>query len=516
MHSLGVHPQPLIELAEKSAFALSNTDAWLHRRVERVSFTSQLMVRRQVSVDFTIPPRLPAFRAIEGATNEYFVPIALLRKWPPPMQFDFRAAQGEPISLLTSRKNQQIDSAALLGLAPDGPTKDVIEDDLRGVVCESPREARVHLERIGAALGERHRNGELDTDDLKKWVPAVRVATSLAANSLIWARVQGEELSRHVVKFSFEYPAPRNFHLHSRVLAALSWQPIRIQLELPTLGERGSQHLEVDLPPELEAQRVQFRVLPFPPQQPAVDGGRVKRAGVVIWHAVKGTSRAPFAATQVVLHGIWRKLLVLLGLPRSSFGERHPKHLIRPAAGDPYAWNSRDRAYFYIASSQHQYGLVTMHVAVANRTIINGALAMAVGTAALLTAFTLIRNRVIDADHIEPAVTTLLLVPVILGSLVVRPGEHPMVRRHLGAVRGLATVNGALPVIAAVALIGLGPDATGDDLLVWWRGLAIAAWTTAVLLGLSWLLPPARRERFVRPSEATPKKVPGGGLEVED
>lgn len=512
-----VGPPPLVELAKKSVFALSDTDRWLHRRVDRVSFTPQLMVSRQVSVDFTIPPGLPPFREGSDGVNEYFVPIALLRKWPPPMQFDLRSPENEPISLLTSRKSREIDAAALLALAPPGPLKVLLEDRLCDVVRADAVAAQTHLETIGNAIGNGFRSGALDATERSAWVPALKLATSLAANTLIWARVTGDAHSRHIVKFSQEYPAARNFYLHSRVLAALSWQPIRIQLELATLGERGSQHLEVDLPPELQAQRVQFRVLPFPPQEPEpTEKGQVERALHALGSGARALASAPLEAAAVVVHALWRKGLALAGLPRNPTGDKVPKHAVRPRRGEPYAWNTNDRAYFYMAGGDYQYGLVTMHVAVANRTIINGALAMAAGTAALLTVFLYFRDQIVHLDHIEPAVTTLLLVPVILGALVARPGEHPMVRRHLAGVRGLLIVAGALPVVAAVVLVTLGPKPSGDDLYGWWLGLTIAAWAVAVLVALSWLLPPARRERFVRPDEARPKLVEGGGLEVED
>jgi hypothetical protein len=75
-------PPRLAEVATRGADAISNTSPWLHRRVERVAYTERLIIRRDISVDFTIPEGYPPFEEHTDGTCTFYVPISLLRKWP--------------------------------------------------------------------------------------------------------------------------------------------------------------------------------------------------------------------------------------------------------------------------------------------------------------------------------------------------------------------------------------------------------------------------------------------------
>lgn len=76
----------LRELARANAFALRDTAGWLHRRVERITYTERRMVRRQFSVNFSIPLAKDggsAFRAYKRLPDRrfvYYVPVAALQK----------------------------------------------------------------------------------------------------------------------------------------------------------------------------------------------------------------------------------------------------------------------------------------------------------------------------------------------------------------------------------------------------------------------------------------------------
>src|SRR4029077_2474209 len=79
-------------------------------------------------------------------------------------------------------------------------------------------------------------------------------------------------------------------------------------------------------------------------------------------------------------------------------------------------------------------------------------------------------------------------VPALLGYLLVRPGEHPLVRRHIVGVRLLVLGSGSIPVVAAIVLLAnQRPDAS--DVQPVWIGLTVIAWLIAGGLTLSWFLP---------------------------
>src|SRR4051794_436160 len=112
-------PHSLAVASAQNYDAVANPLDWIHRRVESISFTERLTVQRRISVDFTIKEQFSPF--IAGRDSEhpslYFLPIALLRKWPPLMQLDLRTAEGDPIPLLTTGKNREIDAAVLRRIA---------------------------------------------------------------------------------------------------------------------------------------------------------------------------------------------------------------------------------------------------------------------------------------------------------------------------------------------------------------------------------------------------------------
>jgi hypothetical protein len=101
----------------------------------------------------------------------------------------------------------------------------------------------------------------------------------------------------------------------------------------------------------------------------------------------------------------------------------------------------------------------------------------------LLAFYWLCADSIVDVN--TSAITTLLLVPTLLGYLIVRPNEHPMTREHLAGVRFMVLVSGLLPILAAVALIGAGKEPAASDVDYLWRDLAIAGGTLTTLLTVS-------------------------------
>ena len=72
--------------------------------------------RRSVSIDFTIPkippvpnsaapmadpPKSPGQTDEQGTVARYYVPLSLLKKWPPVIRLDLRSNSGDPVPLLT-------------------------------------------------------------------------------------------------------------------------------------------------------------------------------------------------------------------------------------------------------------------------------------------------------------------------------------------------------------------------------------------------------------------------------
>src|ERR1700758_5611029 len=91
-----------------SATAYAAHEEWLYRRVETIEFIGRHSVKRSISVDFEVPSRLPSLRdrAPKGTS---LVPISVLHKWPPLMDFDFIGPTGHPTSRYIGTTNKHLD-----------------------------------------------------------------------------------------------------------------------------------------------------------------------------------------------------------------------------------------------------------------------------------------------------------------------------------------------------------------------------------------------------------------------
>src|SRR5213080_505470 len=94
----------LLEILGRENAGLLRDLWWIHRRVDSLAITEQLMIRWRISIDFTIPDARP-FETSDGR-KLYYLPVSILAKWPPVMRFDLRDEDDRPLPLLTRRKNR--------------------------------------------------------------------------------------------------------------------------------------------------------------------------------------------------------------------------------------------------------------------------------------------------------------------------------------------------------------------------------------------------------------------------
>lgn len=478
----------LERIARESGFALRDTTLWLHRRVERITYTDRLIFQRRVSVDFTIPERLPPFATRPDSRSVYFVPIALVRKWPPVMQWDLRDEHDTPLPLLTSGKNRRVDGEALVGLAPPGKLRDCVEPLLRAVPREPWHIARNVLSQLGGVLNQWE--PQMDDEDFADWFRASEVAAMMVTSSVLWARVVAYPGQRQIVKFSYEEPVEPDLVLRRRLVSAFSWASIRTFFVLPNFGERASYHLEVSPPIGLEVNRVFPLALDRAPPRPGPAQPMPKRLTAL------RVTRAPYVVLRQLARGLRQKSSDTFRTARATDDPVPPRHLFEPAPGSIYQWNARERAYIYASVTMNQFATARVDFAVTNRVLVRSSLLASLLITALLWICAVLADIV--ASHANLAATVLLIVPGLLGYLVVRPGEHPLVSRHLIGVRLLALLAGGLPVAAAILLLVHRTDrvlSSGrvvpvvPDVGLWWTWLAVAATVTTLLLGASWLLP---------------------------
>jgi hypothetical protein len=221
------------DIAVGFAALLTRQAAWRHRRVETITVLSHELVRRSVSVDFTVP--VEHRDDIRLSENEWVVPLALLAKRPL-AHFDLRMEDLSSVPLLRSEETQLV-GRELLYL--------MLDLDL-----EEGLDARADrlIERVLATNGD-----DLDAIDaglsaLEERVGPVPGFAALAerlARGFLLCAVVGDVSRRRVLKFAYDEPLDR---------------PDRVVhfYDAPGCTEAASYHAEVDVPDEMRARTTEL------------------------------------------------------------------------------------------------------------------------------------------------------------------------------------------------------------------------------------------------------------------
>jgi hypothetical protein len=476
-------PSRLEEIAAATARPLLlDTEKWIHRRVERVTYTDRELLKWHFSVDFTINEGFVPFVKHVGLPDEYYVPVALLRKWPPLMNLDVRDEGGCPIPLLTAAKNRAVDAAALAGLVPPDASGKGLEALFKEIAhAASVKEADLSLARLAAKV--KQMLPSLSQDEADDWLRIVVLATNFAWNSLLWVRVRSVPRQRQLVKVGFEAAAPAPGPLRRRLRSTLGVGGEWIRLDLHNLGERGSYHLEFVPPPGTDVLEARLHV-----RDPLSVSKKPK------WYELKRQRerRKERRSRREKYSGPATKRRFRRSL-RSV-----PEQDALPGARTAYTRNLVSRAHLYVAESSGQSGRAHILIAPTRREFLTGALYASVLTTALLWFSWGFAPALVEEHHEAPTVTALLLLPVLLSYLFTQPIPSPVARRMIAGVRILTRTVTLLPVIAALVMLGLtNLDRHGNTNIGliedWWLGLAIAASVLSLMLGITAKLLPRSR-----------------------
>jgi hypothetical protein len=228
---------------------LSDEARWIHRRVETVDLLAQELVRRQVTVEFTLPePLLEDLRI--GPDGPWCLPIAILEKQPL-RNFDL-LEDDEWRPILGREHNGPIAAALVLAAARLAIGSDTVDAE---VVHQLDRVAQGDLDDARAALTALRRRAQHDPqvaaileDDTSGYF-----VETLATNYMLIALL-AEPRRRRILKYSYDE------HLRfirgrpgraRRVAARLGWSALVIDVAVPTAAHTASYHAEVVVPEEL-------------------------------------------------------------------------------------------------------------------------------------------------------------------------------------------------------------------------------------------------------------------------
>ena len=209
------------EIAEAADVLLRHQAAWRHRRVETITVLSHEQVRRQVSVDFTVPEAQR--EGLRISADECVVPLALLIKRPL-VHFDLRNEEQHAIPLLTAEQHRAIARELLRRqLDDDLDAGELIE----AVLADEPRD----VEHLIGAFEDAH---GVELADFRA------TAVVLSQYFIAWAIVRGLD-RRRVFKMAFDEPVGQKSFVYL--------------IGAPGCTEAESYHLEVAVPEDIKARR---------------------------------------------------------------------------------------------------------------------------------------------------------------------------------------------------------------------------------------------------------------------
>jgi hypothetical protein len=244
-----------LESVELRAFGLivfammADWKAWVGRRVETVTFLDPDTVRRQVSVDFTVP-ELPTIFELEGRSLQ-FLPLALLRKRRL-THFDLHDETGKTLPLITGRANGALAASALVEAARafqsnqrlDAFPRGNLSDDLWQIATLPTYEARAVWRSLALIRdGDTPRERDLRQALTKSW-RFMSFANDLSRNLLVATPllVDGEE--RRIIKFAYTEQARYPRSLARPQLSFLSTRGVedgpRCTLTIGAIVESGT------------------------------------------------------------------------------------------------------------------------------------------------------------------------------------------------------------------------------------------------------------------------------------
>jgi hypothetical protein len=254
--SNGLDPSDFATIGNLNVSLMLQWNQWVHRRVDSVRFVDGGTIRREVSVDFTLPWW---FHRVRGTPvdrpSRQLVPLGLLRKGTL-VNFNLRNESETVLPLLTTSQNGVVAEAslvALAGLVLESDVPSAIQCDIRQLVTEPPGEARESLTR----LFQRRDPANQARAALGRNQTFRSISTALANFRLALTMVDIACHQRRILYFSYHEAlwSDRYRSLSKRayqMVELATGRPRNFLLMVPTAGDADSFHFEAEAPKTLK------------------------------------------------------------------------------------------------------------------------------------------------------------------------------------------------------------------------------------------------------------------------
>lgn len=414
-----MHDRSQLERVGQSAAVVLRREAtWIHRRVETLDFPlpDTPTVRRRISIDFSIPADLePIDPGTSQRPSRFYVPLSILRKWPPLDRLDLFGEDGRSIPFLTGLQNRELDAIVLAQMAAHlAGAEGLSEDEMRQIegIALSRDAGRDALEEICPPFDIRAKGTLSKALDVLREDPIfIRLARTLCEQTILWLRTEGDVHDREIVKFAYDLPwdgNPKSLDSTSFGLA-----PFVFEFATPHAGATGSYHLHLETPPQLKA--IAAELVLFENASDVREGQDIPKESI--------------------------RYQVTPGRPASApYGDFE-------AHADVHG----PTAKFYLTGDRTELaGRAYVKVKVDVDGFLRGASLGCLLIALIIGAFAWKHKQVMSNS--DAAVAALLVVPALLAFLL-RPSEHVLVGSLIGGLRRIAVLVGVWPLVASVLVV---------------------------------------------------------------
>jgi hypothetical protein len=437
------------QMASVALSLLTDPERWIHRRVEQIEFIDRQTIRRQVSVDFTLPNGLTSVGSFDGR-DIYLAPLFLLKRdhprpvrvgrkkhwWTPqrpsyrrrlPMSLfsdlDFVDDRGRRLPLITREQSVTIANAMLQQAAVQvigGPVSDATHDLIADIADGSRGRRKKALRDI--FLRNRNLPNAGERTLLRSSPIFAELACMIATHLPVICLFTEGPPGRSIVKLSYVEPLEID-HSSSkgRIRRSLGVKSENLAVGISEIGAAASHHIEISIPDDLRVNYVSLT-------------GKNYTVANVPWQKLNAESK-DYAIRQV---------------------------------GSARAGN------LYLTELPHsrRMGRVSIKMRVRRSRFLMGALVASGIITLVLTVLALVAKDILEADQSEALVAALLLLPSVVATYIARPGEHVITARMLRWARFALVGNAALPFIAILVFLTTPAEVSAKNPGVYVGGLA--------------------------------------------
>jgi hypothetical protein len=414
-------------MAEVALPLILNPDRWIHRRVEQIEFIDRRTVRRQISVDFTLPTNVTPVGRFEGR-DIYLAPLFLLKRdhprplrvgrphhrWTPwrpeyrerlPMSLfsdlTFVDETGERLPLITRRQSTRLANAVLYLAAAQvigRPLSKEITDKITDIAFGNRAVRKDALQDIfvrggGGASPERL--------SLRAAGWFAELACMFATHLPIVCLLTDGPPGRSITKLSYVEPLGDDYSAaKGRVRRSLGLKSENLAVGVNEIGGAASHHIEVVIPDDLQVNYLSL-------------GGKSYTVANAKWHELKDEEK-DYSIRQV-------------------------------------GTASSGNIYLSEPTYTRRMGRLSVKMRVKRTGFLVGAFVASGIITLVLAVLALLAPEVIDNVNSDASVAALLLLPSVVAAFIARPGEHMITARMLRWARFALVANAALPFLAVLA-----------------------------------------------------------------